>query len=121
MIRGLGPDLCEIARMEKLADDGRFLQKYFTDEEAGYIRSRGKGAAQSMAGIYAAKEAFSKAVGTGITFDLKEVGVTHDEAGMPGYVLTGKAKETAKGDRFLLSITHEAGIAAAVCIREDSH
>ena len=118
MIRGVGLDLCEIARMEKLLEDDRFLNRFFTEEEIGYIRSRGRGAAQTMAGIYAAKEALGKALGTGIAFELKDVGVCRDEAGRPGYALAGKAAELAGGDRFFLSISHEAGTAAAVCVRE---
>ncbi len=120
MIRGLGLDLCEIARMEKQLADDRFLNRYFSKAEIAYIRSKGKGAAQTMAGIFAAKEAFSKALGTGITFDLKDVSVVHDEAGMPAYELSGKAEEMGRGNRFILSVTHDGGTAAAVCIREDS-
>ena len=100
MIRGLGMDLCEISRMERLLDDERFLKRYFNEGEIGYIRTKGKSAAQTMAGIYAAKEAFSKALGTGITFDLKEISIFHDEAGMPGYSLSGKAEKLGEGDRF---------------------
>ena len=55
MCKGLGLDLCGISRMEPLLADGRFLERYFTGAEADYIRSRGAGAAQSMAGIWAAK------------------------------------------------------------------
>ena len=121
MIRGLGLDLCEIARMEKLIDNEQFLIRFFSEEEIGYIRSKGKNAAQTMAGIYAAKEAFSKALGTGITFDLKEVSIRHDQAGMPAYSLCGKAEEMGKGDCFWLSITHDGGTAAAVCVRERNH
>ena len=120
MIKGLGLDLCEISRMDKLLGNDRFLNRYFTEKEAGYIRSKGKTAAQTAAGIYAAKEAMAKALGTGIAFDLKEVTVLHDEAGMPAYVLSGKAAQRGGGDRFLLSITHDGGMAAAVCVREDS-
>ena len=93
----------------------------FNEGEINYIRTKGKSAAQTMAGIYAAKEAFSKALGTGITFDLKEISIFHDEAGMPAYSLSGKAEKLGEGDRFWLSITHDGGIAAAVCVREDSH
>ena len=118
MIRGVGLDLCEIARMEKLTADNRFLERYFTGEETAYIRAKGKGAAQTMAGIYAAKEAFCKALGTGIAYDLKEIGIAHDTAGTPYYVLSGKAGQTGQGDCFWLSITHDGGNAAAVCIRE---
>ena len=119
MVKGVGLDLCGISRMEELISDERFLNRYFTRDEISYIRAKGKCAAQTAAGIYAAKEAFAKALGTGIAFDLKEAGVCHDEAGRPGYILTGKAAELAAGDRFLLSVTHECGIAAAVCVRED--
>ena len=118
MVKGLGLDLCEVCRIEKLITDGRFLERFFTDDEAAYIRGKGKNAAQTAAGIYAAKEALAKALGTGITFSLKEVGVCHDEAGQPGYSLSGTAAELAGGDRFLLSISHDGGIAAAVCVRE---
>ena len=121
MVKGVGLDLCGISRMEELIGDERFLNRYFTRDEICYIRSKGKSAAQTSAGIFAAKEAFAKAVGTGITFDLKEAGVCHDEAGAPGYILTGKAAELAAGDRFLLSVSHECGIAAAVCVREEGH
>ena len=117
MVKGLGLDLCEISRMEKLLGNDRFLTRYFNEGEIGYIRSKGKSAAQTMAGIYAAKEALAKALGTGITFDLKEISISHDEAGLPGYSLSGKAATMGTGDHFLLSISHEAGMAAAVCVR----
>ena len=119
MVKGLGLDLCEISRMEKLLENNRFLTRYFNEGEIDYICSKGKNAAQTMAGIYAAKEALAKALGTGITFELKEISIIHDEAGMPGYSLSGKAAETGDGDRFRLSISHDGGIAAAVCVRED--
>ena len=118
MVKGLGLDLCEISRMEKMLEDERFLKRYFNEEEIGYIRSKGKGAAQTLAGIYAAKEALAKALGTGITFDLKEISILHNEAGQPGYSLSGRAEQTGEGDRFFLSISHDGGIAAAVCVRE---
>ena len=118
MCTGLGFDLCEIARMERMLENDRFLQRYFLEDEIAYIHSRGRGAAQTLAGMFAAKEALAKALGTGIIFDLKEVRIVHDEAGKPGYVLDGKAAETAGGDRFLLSISHDGGTAGAVCVRE---
>ena len=118
MFKGLGFDLCEVARMEKKAGDDRFLGRFFTEGEAAYVRSRGARAAESLAGIFAAKEAFAKAMGTGIAFDLREVEVRHGEKGEPLYALTGKAAEMAGGDRFLLSISHDGGMAGAVCLRE---
>ena len=121
MVKGLGLDLCGISRMEKLLEDERFLNRFFTGDEIAYIRGKGKGAAQTAAGIFAAKEALGKALGTGIAFDLKEISVIHDRSGNPGYSLSGKASELGSGDRFHLSISHDAGIAAAVCVRDNGH
>ena len=73
MIKGLGLDVCEIARMDRLLKDKRFLGRYFNEGETIYIQSKGRNAAQTMAGIFAAKEAFAKALGTGIVFNLKEI------------------------------------------------
>lgn len=122
MITGIGIDLCEISRMEKLLEDGRFLARYFSAEEQDYIRGKGKTGAQSMAGIYAAKEALVKALGCGIvTADLGAVDVTHDKYGKPSYVLQGEYARLAEDKRissFYLSITHDGGMAAAVCVAE---
>lgn len=118
MCTGVGLDLCEISRMEKLKEDGRFLARFFTEAEGAYILGGGKAAAQRMAGIFAAKEAFGKSLGTGLAFDLREVEVAHTESGQPFYVLHGKAGEMGGGSSFLLSISHDGGIAGAVCVRE---
>ena len=122
MIAGVGIDLCGIDRMEKLYTDGRFLARFFSVEEQKYITSKGKSAAQSMAGIFAAKEALSKALGTGITKgELNEICVLHDENGAPYYDLRGEYFDFAARvgiTSFFLSITHENGMAAAVCVAE---
>ena len=118
VIRGIGFDLCEISRMEKQAENKRFLDRFFTEQEADFILSKGKNKAQTMAGIFAAKEALAKALGTGIAFELKEIEVLHSEAGQPYYTLTGEAARLSGNDRFLLSITHDGGMAGAVCVRE---
>ena len=120
MTRGVGFDLCEIARMEKLVEDERFLNRFFTEQEVAFIRSKGRNKAQTMAGIFAAKEALTKALGTGLIFDLREIEVRHTETGQPCYVLSGEAAEKAGNDRFLLSISHDGGMAGAVCICEDT-
>lgn len=121
---GIGLDLCQIARMEKLLQEGEgFLRRYFTQEEQEYIKARGKTGAQSMAAMYAAKEAFLKALGTGIGggVSLLEVGVAHESGGRPAYRLTGEALEKMKelgASRAWLSLTHEAGLAGAMAVIE---
>ncbi len=122
MIAGIGIDLCEISRMEKMLENDRFMARHFSSGEQEYIRGKGKGGAQSMAGIYAAKEALVKALGSGIvTADLGAIDVTHDKYGAPAYVLQGEYARLAEDKRvssFYLSITHDGGVAAAVCVAE---
>ena len=118
MILGIGLDICAIARMEKNLENERFLARFFTEAEGDYVRGRGKGAAQTLAGIFAAKEALGKALGGGLDFDLREAEIVHDENGSPGYALTGALAERTRGERLLLSITHDGGVAAAMCVRE---
>ena len=121
---GLGIDLCEIARIEAAIrkNDG-FLPRYYTDEERAYLTARGNAAARSAAAMFAAKEAFLKALGVGLGGGLAmaDVGVTHDERGCPGYRLSPKALEALQGAGARtahLSLTHDAGMAAAVCVLE---
>lgn len=115
-VRGVGIDLCDISRMEENLRDDRFLNRFFTEAEAAYIRSRGLSASQSMAGMWAAKEAFLKSVGVGLALPLQDIEVLHTELGQPYYHLTGKAEKTVENGEVLLSITHEGLMAAAVCI-----
>ena len=120
MCKGIGLDVCEIARMEKVLQDDRFLTRYFTSGEIDYIRSRGTGAARSLAGLFAAREALGKALGGGIEFDLKEAEICHTESGAPFYRLSGKLRERVGDNRLFLSVSHDGGIAAAVCLLESA-
>ena len=120
MCKGIGLDLCEISRMERLLKDDRFLRRYFTEGEKAYVLSRGVGAARSLAGLYAAREALGKALGGGIDFDLEEAEVIHTESGAPVFRLSGKLKDRIGEDRLFLSISHDGGMAAAVCLWESS-
>jgi len=121
---GIGIDICEIARMERILESNdRFLERFFTEGEQAYIRGRGKAAGQSMAAVFAAKEALLKAMGTGFGggIGLTEIHIEHAESGQPHYVLAGAAKakfDELGGVRVLLSISHEVGVAAAVAVIE---
>lgn len=119
---GLGIDLCQVARIEKalLKSDG-FLKRYYTEDERTYLKP--KKDAQSAAGMYAAKEAFLKALGVGLSggVALADIGIAHDGRGCPMYALSEKALAAMREKGALrshLSITHDGGIAAAVCVLE---
>ena len=107
MCKGLGLDLCGISRMEALLRDERFLNRYFTPAETAYVHAKGAGAAQTLAGLYAAKEAVLKAMGVGIALPLQEVEIFHGSGGQ----LAGMG-----GGSFLLTITHEGDTAAAAAL-----
>ena len=121
---GLGIDLCEVARIEAAMGKGEgFLQRYYTQDERAYLEGRGKTAAQSAAAMFAAKEAFLKALGTGLSggIAMAEIGVTHDPRGCPRYAFAQRvlaAMESAGASVAHLSLTHDAGVAAAVCVLE---
>lgn len=100
--------------MQRLLDEGHSLRRMFTVEEEGYIRAKGASAAQTMAGIFAAKEAILKSLGAGLTVPMTDITIRHTTLGQPLAELKGKA--AAFGGSFLISITHEAGMAAAMAV-----
>ena len=122
MISGVGIDLVEIARMKRWLCDDKLLARFFHLQEIEYVKSRGAGAAASLAARFAAKEAFGKALGTGIAgFSLRNVCVTAAEGGKPCLALFGDALEAfSKGGEgsLQLSLSHDGGIAAAFVVIE---
>lgn len=114
---GVGIDLIEVARIRKSMENPRFTARIFGKEEQKLLT--GAHAAERAAANYAAKEAFGKALGTGISgFSLCEVEVLRDALGAPYLSLSGKAAEiaAARGLRFLCSLTHTADYAQAIVI-----
>jgi len=96
VIVGLGSDLCNIQRIEKSMErfGDRFLNRVFTDLERAKAKSRPHTIAGTLAKRFAAKEAFSKAVGTGFKRGvfMKDIGVVNLPSGAPTLQLTGGAK-----------------------------
>ncbi|MEG2080019.1 MAG: holo-ACP synthase [Oscillospiraceae bacterium] len=110
-----GIDLIEIGRIKKSLESPSFFEKVFGEEEKKELIKKNI-PCESVAGAFAAKEAFSKALKTGIrNFSLSEVQVLHDELGAPYLSLSGNALEIAKKKNlsFALSITHTKEYAAA--------
>lgn len=96
MILGLGSDLCNIDRIQNSLDryGARFEARAFTDVEIAKADARPHTRAATLAKRFAAKEAFSKAVGTGFKAGvfLKDIGVVNARSGAPTLALTGGAK-----------------------------
>ena len=96
MIIGLGSDLCNIERIQTSLDrfGARFEARCFTDIERAKAASRPFTRAATYAKRFAAKEAFSKAVGTGFKRGvfMKDIGVVNAPSGAPTLALTGGAK-----------------------------
>ena len=96
MIIGIGSDLCDIERiqnsLERFGD--RFLSRVYTDLERKKAASRPHTIAGTLAKRFAAKEAFSKAVGTGFKRGvfMKDIGVVNLPSGAPTLSITGGAK-----------------------------
>ena len=96
MIIGLGNDLINIDRIEKtlIRFGERFTKRVFTDDEVLRSESRKK-SVESYAKRFAAKEATTKALGTGLSNGVyfKDIGVINNRLGKPSILLTGGAKE----------------------------
>ena len=111
MIIGLGSDLCNIERIQSSLDrfGDRFVNRVFTDVERAKAERRPFTRAGTYAKRFAAKEAFSKAVGTGFRRGvfMRDIGVVNLPSGQPTLALTGGAKERLDA---LVPPGHAAGI-----------
>lgn len=74
----IGTDIVKISRIEKSVQSERFKSAVFTESEIAYCKK-----AESFAGIFAVKEAYFKALGTGINKRLNKLEVLHNENGKP--------------------------------------
>jgi holo-[acyl-carrier protein] synthase len=96
MIIAIGSDLCNIERIQSSLDrfGERFEQRVFTEVERAKAASRPHTRAGTLAKRFAAKEAFSKAVGTGFKRGvyMKDIGVVNLPSGQPTLRLEGGAK-----------------------------
>jgi len=111
MIIGTGSDLCNIERIQNSLDrfGERFESRVFTELERAKARRRPFTIAGTYAKRFAAKEAFSKAVGTGFRRGvyMKDIGVVNKPSGAPTLSLTGGA---AKRLEEMIPAGHEANI-----------
>jgi len=124
VIFGIGVDIAEIARFERFLTEGNdpLFQRLFTPTEIAYCGGK-KRAAQHYALRFAAKEAFLKALGTGLRDGLswKDLEVVNDPLGKPELKLYGKAEELFRSHGLtacFLSLSHDAGAGVAMVVLE---
>ncbi len=121
MIVGIGLDVCSIDRMRRALErhGDRFFSRICTEaEREDLARSN---AATSLAGRFAAKEAFAKALDGAPGVGWHEVEIRRGPSGRPQMSLVGRARTMASeagAVRWHVSISHDAGVAAAVVILE---
>lgn len=125
MILGIGIDIIEVARitasLEKFGE--RFGQRILLPDEMAYCLSH-QHPAPFVAARFAAKEAISKAFGTGIGAQLgwQDIEIAHQKSGEPFVILHGKGKElfeSRRAKRLLVSISHTKEYAAVTAILEN--
>jgi len=120
MILGIGVDIIKTARFTRMSQ--RFIARVFTPGERAYILRKNY---VTAAGLFAAKEAVAKAMGTGFRgFWPDSIEITHDKDGKPSVILHGEAATTAdrladgQGYSINLSISHTDTDAVAFVIIE---
>ena len=118
---GIGVDIVSVDRIAKSLEKEGFLRKVYGEREIALFASENRIKTNSLAANFAAKEAFSKALGTGVRgFELAEVEILRDDMGKPYFYLSGRAKQIAedKNLSFQISLSHEKDKAIAFVTAE---
>lgn len=121
MVEGVGIDIIEVSRIRKSIEDYHelFTSRIFTDAEIQYCNEK-PNPYQHFAARFAAKEAFSKATGTGWNADFSwlEVEVVNEKSGKPYLHLIGETARSVARKRIFLSLSHSGDYVTAVVIIE---
>ena len=124
MIYGIGTDIVAVERFQRFMDGGNsaLIERLFTNSERSGCARR-KDAASCLAARFAAKEAFLKALGTGLRDGIswQEMEVSNNDLGKPELTLSGKATEQFRRKeltRIHLSLSHDGGNAIAMVVLE---
>lgn len=126
MILGMGTDMIDVARVNRLISKGSsFTESIFTTNEMAYCESK-RYRAEHYAARFAAKEAFMKALGTGWRDGIAfcDIELTHDDLGKPILSISGKTRERCqtkypRGYRTHVSVAHLKDYATATVIIEE--
>ncbi|WIV13453.1 NAD(P)H-hydrate dehydratase [Proteiniborus sp. MB09-C3] len=125
MIKGTGIDIIEIDRIRSAINNNtKFKERIFTKNELNYIESKNNNM-NTIAGLFAAKEAVSKALGSGISgFKWTDIEIYSETSGKPSIMLLGKAKELANAKEISnihVSISHNNDSAVALAVAEKDY
>ena len=120
MVVGIGNDISEIERIEKAISKEGFKNKIYTQRELKNIEKRGN-RTETYAGIFSAKEAISKAIGTGVReFSLTDLEILNDDLGKPYVVVSEKLDKILRNKKedyqIEISISHSKKYAIAMAI-----
>ena len=120
MIVGIGNDIIEIERIEKAISKKGFKNKIYTQKELENIEKRGN-RLETYAGIFSAKEAISKAIGTGVReFSLTDLEILNDDLGKPYVVVSERLDKIIKSKKenyqIEISISHSKKYATAIAV-----
>ena len=120
MIKGIGIDIIDIKRIKRMIEQfgDRFFERILTDKEIAYCKSFSKPDLH-FAGRFAAKEAYSKSIGTGISknFGWRDIEILNDEKGKP--YIRHKTENNYSKLIFNVSISHTDEYACAVVACEE--
>ena len=122
-IFGIGTDIVDISRIKKIFNrNNKFKKRIFSAEEINYCETKSN-KISSYSKRFAAKEAFVKALGTGISqgISFNEISVKNNKNGAPFIVLLGKTKIIAKNlikkkNKIYLSLSDEKKYALAMVV-----
>jgi holo-[acyl-carrier protein] synthase len=122
VIIGVGIDVVHVERIRRWRHIEGLYDRFFHPEELASALPRGEVGILSLAARFAAKEAFGKAIGSGLRhFALRDIAVLNDSHGKPFMMLTGAAEAAFQdfgGSRLVCSLSHERDNALAVVIIE---
>ena len=127
-ILGVGVDIVENVRIKKLLKDKKFIERIFSKSEI-LISNKMNDNILYYSKRYAAKEAFSKSVGTGFRNNLnfKDISVVNDKLGKPSFIINEKIKKIVKDQfktssfNFFLSISDEKKYSIAFVILQKNN
>jgi len=122
MIKGTGIDIVQVRRMERWRSIPGLLGRFFHADELAAVMPKGSTANVSLAVRFAAKEAFGKALGTGLKgIVLKDIMIANNPNGKPEMLVQGSALaalEKTGANKIHVSLAHERDYAVAMVILE---